>query len=146
MGDTLHGLLNTWALQTIAMALTALLLPKLRITSILGASGTVAALALMNATIWDAGLFASLPGDFSMQALTLLGANGLLFWILVKLLPGIEVDGILPALAAPLVYTGLSLLISTYGSDIDVIETVKSIFGFVEGTREHWITEEPPGP
>jgi uncharacterized membrane protein YvlD (DUF360 family) len=143
MSETLRGLINTWALQTVAMALTALALPKLRITGILGAFGTVAALALVNTTIWDAGLFASLPGSFSVQALQLLGANGLLFWILVKLLPGIEVDGILPALAAPVVYTVLSVLISTYASDVDVIDSVKSIFGFVEETRDHLMVEDP---
>ena len=111
----LRELANTWVLQTAAMGLTAALLPKLRITGPLGALLTVAALALMNATVWDAGLFASLPGSFSTQTLGLLLANGVLFWVLVKLLPGIEVDGFLPALAAPVIYTGLSVLISQYG-------------------------------
>jgi hypothetical protein len=112
MSETLRGLINTWALQTVAMALTALALPKLRITGILGAFGTVAALALVNTTIWDAGLFASLPGSFSVQALQLLGAK-------------------------------LSVLISTYASDVDVIDSVKSIFGFVEETRDHLMVEDP---
>ena len=82
----------------------------------------------------------------TQDGLTLLGANGLLFWVLVKLLPGIEVDGILPAIAAPVVYTLLSVLISTHASDVDVIESVQKIFGFVEDTRDQLLVDDPaPG-
>src|SRR3990172_11967686 len=105
MTEPFSGTINYWILQTGAMMLTALLIPKLRITSLLGASLTVLALGLLNATLWDAALFFQIPHAFSTQALVLLAANGAIFWILVKILPGIEIDGVLPALAAPIVFT-----------------------------------------
>ena len=111
--------LNYWVLQTLAMGFTALLIPRLRITSIFGAFKIVAALAFLNATLWDAALFFSLPDEMTTQAGLLLATNGVLFWILVKVLDGIEVEGFLPALVAPVVFTGLSLLIDQYGHMVD---------------------------
>ena len=111
--------LNYWVLQTFAMGLTALLIPRLRITSIFGAFKIVAALAFFNATLWDAALFFSLPDTMSTQAGMLLVVNGVIFWILVKVLDGIEVEGFLPALVAPVVFTVLSLVIDQYGSLVD---------------------------
>lgn len=112
-------MLTYWLLQTLSMAITALLIPGLMITSIFGALITVLALAFINASIWDAALFFSIPDSFTMQALMLFGANGLIFWVLVKLLPGIEVRGFLPAFIAPVVFTLTSLVISNYAADID---------------------------
>lgn len=117
-----RGLINYWGLQTVAMMLTALVIPRMRITSIFGALGIVLALGLVNATVWDTALFFSVPSSFSRQALTLLAANGALFWVLVKVLPGIEIEGFAPAFVAPVVFTALSLAISTYGRDVDLIE------------------------
>lgn len=111
--------LNYWVLQTLAMGLTALLIPRLRITGIFGAFKIVVALAFFNATLWDAALFFSIPDTMSTQAGLLLVVNGVIFWTLVKVLDGIEVDGFLPALVAPIVFTGLSLLIDQYGSLVD---------------------------
>lgn len=110
---------NYWVLQTIAMALTALLLPGLRITNPLGALGAVVALAFVNAHVWDAALFMSIPDTFSSQAITLIVANGVVFWVLVKILPGIESSGVLPVIAAPLVFSILSMFIHSYAKDVD---------------------------
>lgn len=117
-----RGVINYWGLQTVAMMVTALLIPRMRITSIFGALGIVLALGLVNATLWDTALFFSVPSSFSSQALTLLLANGVLFWVLVKLLPGIEIEGFAPAIVAPVVFTALSLVISAYGRDLDLLD------------------------
>ena len=45
--------------------------------------------------------------------------------MLVKLLPGIEIEGFAAAFVAPVVFTALSLLISAYGRDVDVLELGK---------------------
>jgi len=138
-----HNLLalniNYWVLQSIAMLVTAILIPKLRITSIFGATATVVALAFVNSKVWDAALFFSVPNHFTSQALCLFLANGVIFWIVVKLLPGIEVDGILPALIAPVIFTLSSLLISRYAGDVDWIklfnycmEQIKHLRAFFE--------------
>ncbi|NIR58061.1 MAG: hypothetical protein GWO02_00340, partial [Gammaproteobacteria bacterium] len=70
-------------------------------------------------------LFLSVPSAPTTQALTLLVANAAIFWALVKLLPGIEIEGILPALAAPVVFTCASLLIDRYGREIDWVAIIQ---------------------
>ena len=101
------------------MGITIFLLPNLRVTSIFAPFFTVISIALVNTYIWDAALFLSIPDHFSTKALLLILVNGGLFWILVKLLPGIEIKGILPALLAPLIFSGLNILITLYLPPID---------------------------
>lgn len=119
---------NYWIMQTIAMSLTAWVLPKLKITSIFGALLTVVALSFINAHVWDTLLFMSIPSSLSMQSLVLLITNAVIFWVLVKLLPGIEIEGILTALIAPIVFTVFSLLISHYAKDIDWVQLATLLF------------------
>jgi uncharacterized membrane protein YvlD (DUF360 family) len=138
-----RGVINYWALQTLAMMVTAALIPRMRITSLFGALGIVLALALVNATVWDTALFFSVPSSFSRHALTLLAANGLLFWVLVKALPGIEIDGFAPAFVAPVVFTALSLLISAYGRDVDVMELGKQAIDMVGTFRDRLAADTP---
>lgn len=120
--------LNFWILQSLAMGATALLIPRLTITSIFGATLMVIALALINSYLWDAALFFRVPDALSTQTLLLFLVNGSIFWVLVKILPGIEVEGIIPALVAPVVFTGLSILIDYYGSQLDTVKILKQGF------------------
>jgi len=144
--EPFRGTINYWALQTIAMMLTAAVIPRMRITSIFGALGIVLALALANATIWDTALFFSVPQSFSRHALTLLAANGIFFWVLVKLLPGIEVDGFAPAFVAPVVFTAVSLAISAYGRDVDVLELGRKGAEMIGVLRDQLNTDTLPPP
>jgi len=109
------------------MIVVTFLIPGIKLSGILGAFWMVMALALLNSTLWDSGLFHSLPDVKSVQGLVLVGINGALFWFLVKILPGIEMKGLLPAFLAPITYTVLTVLIQTYGSQINVIETVQTV-------------------
>lgn len=129
-------MLNYWILQTIAMALTALLVPRLRITSLLGALFMVAALTVVNTTLWDSQLFASIPTQLTTQAFYLFIANGVIFWLLVKLLPGIESEGIIPALFGPVVFTICSILVNTYAPLVDWKQIAGSTAGTVSAVRE----------
>lgn len=122
------------------MLLTALLIPGLRITGVSGAFGIVAALAFVNASVWDAALFFQLPNHLSSHALLLLLANGVLFWLLVKLLPGIEIEGILAAIISPLVFTVLSMLITYYGRDIDWMAVFSQVRELIEGARDYFLS------
>ena len=141
-----RGLINYWGLQTLAMMLTALVIPRMKITSIFGALGIVLALGLVNATVWDTALFFSVPSSFSRHALTLLAANGVLFWVLVKLLPGIEIEGFAPAFVAPVVFTALSLAISAYGRDLDLIELGRQGAEMLGVVRDRLQTPAVPAP
>jgi hypothetical protein len=51
--------------------------------------------------------------------------NGFIFWLLVKLLPDIQVEGLLPALVAPVVFTACSLAVTTYGTQVDWQKTAE---------------------
>jgi putative membrane protein len=103
--------LSYWVIQTIAMAVTALLIPNLRITSIFGPILAVAALSAINFSVWSSDLFSALPNTLSTQALTLFTVNGAIFWIVVKIIPGIESKGFLPVLLAPIVFTTCSVFL-----------------------------------
>lgn len=127
-----------WILQSLAMIFTALLIPKLTITNPLGAIAMVIALAFINTNIWDAALFFNIPNHISTQAATLLLVNGVIFWILVKLLPGIEVEGFLPALIAPLVFTLCNLIIVNYGMQLDWPALFADLLKFIEQIKEHF--------
>jgi putative membrane protein len=120
-----------WGLQTIAMLITAFLIPGLRITGIFGALFIVIALAFVNSSLWDAALFFQIPNHLTTQALLLFIANGFIFWLLAKLLPGIEIDGLLPALAAPIIFTLCSIAIDRYGDRIPwaaIWEFIQALF------------------
>jgi len=144
--SSLSDIAGYWILQTVAMMVTALLIPRLRITGILGALGTVVALAFINATFWDAALFFSLPKSATAHALTLVLANGVIFWILVKLLPGIEIKGVLPALVAPLVFAICSMLIHRYGQGIDWAQIFETVLEQVSALRDYFRKTEVPIP
>ncbi len=115
-----------WAMQTVAMLLTALFIPRLRIHGPIPALVTVICLAFFNAHFWDAALFFNLPTEPTKSTVVLFFLNGLFFWILVKLLPGIEVKGFLPALIAPVVFTISNLLIMNYGSQINWVKVYQT--------------------
>jgi len=122
---SMRGMFNHGVNQLIAMSLTIFFIPRLWVTSPLSALGILGAIAIVNATLWDANLFFGIPDSFSSTAAKLFFANGVLFWLLVKIMPGIKVDGVLPALVAPVVFTVISSLLHSFVADLDWI----TIFG-----------------
>lgn len=135
------GYLQYWLMKAVAMGLTALLIPRLRLSSIVGPFLMVAALALVNATIWDAELFGLLPSSLSMQIVVLFTVNGFLFWLLVKLLPGIEVDGFLPALVAPIVFTVASMLVTEVSKRVDWPAVINSSLATIDELKTYLRSE-----
>lgn len=126
--------LGSWGMQTVAMLLTAALLPGLKISNPLGALLMVVSIAVSNTLLWDAALFFAIPDTISSQTATLVLCNGILFLVLVKVLPWIETDRILPCLIAPLVFSMTNVAADRYGKDIpwgkvaqDGIEAIQRI-------------------
>jgi uncharacterized membrane protein YvlD (DUF360 family) len=123
MGQEIEQLLRFdltyWVTQTLAMALTVLLLPNLRVTSIFGPILAVVSLSFINTTLWSSDLFLQIPGSVSTQTITLFAINGAIFWAIVKLLPGIESKGIFPVLAAPIVFTVCAMIIPQISARVD---------------------------
>jgi hypothetical protein len=54
----------------------------------------------------------------------------------VKVLPGIEVSGILPAVVAPVVFSVISLFLNAYGSKIDFLDLAEKGITMVQSARE----------
>lgn len=142
--DFIPGSLNYWVLQTIAMMVTAFVLPGLTVKGPLGALVMVVALAYVNAKVWDAALFFQLPDSLTAHALLLFLANGVLFWVLVKVLPGIEVTGVWPALVAPLVFTVLSVVTSYYLKDVDWLLVLEKSIEYIRAARDYFSSHTEP--
>jgi len=110
---------SPWILQLVAMLLTIALIPKLELKSISGLVLLLGAIALVNTFLWDPNLFFSLPSSFTFRAAQLLVVNGLIFWLLVKILPGVETEGVLPCVLAPVLFTCCSVLAHQYAGKVD---------------------------
>lgn len=101
--------LSIWLIQLIAMGVTSALLPSMRITEMKGAFLTLIGLAFVNTYLWDTALFFKIPDTLSLQVFALLICNGLIFWLLIKILPGIEISGFVSAILAALLFTVISV-------------------------------------
>lgn len=116
-------MLSLILLQTFAMVITALLLPGLRVTSILGPVLAVLAIAGVNVYFWSASLFFQVPLELSGNTLLLLAVNGAIFWVIIKFVPGIEISGILAPLLAPIIFTLSAMVIQIYQPNLESFST-----------------------
>ena len=132
-----------WLFQTIAMMVTGWIVPGLKIVNPLGAILMVVALAFVNAHIWDAALFFEIPDSLTARTLAVLLANGIVFWVLVKLLPWIEIRGCLAPIVAPVIFTVLSLAIGYYGEHTDWAKTCDSTLQYIHGVKQQLIASKP---
>lgn len=105
--------------QTVALLITAYLLPRFEISGPISAFIMVVVIGIVNSTLWDAALFYSIPNSITAQTVTTLAVNAVLFWILAKVLPGVQIHGILPALVAPVVFTVISIATYQLGRDVN---------------------------
>ena len=135
-----------WMVQTVAMLLTCFLIPRLRVGSPFSALLVVVAIGFVNAHFWDNALFSHVPAELTTQTVLLFFANGIMFWVLVKLLPGIEVDGFLPALVAPVVFTIASLVVSELAERVDWAKVGSEAIRLGGEAREYFQKSELPKP
>lgn len=126
-------------LQSLALVITSAIIPGLRVTSIIGPILMVMALAAVNKYLWDQTLFQTIPHELTYNALKLLFANGFVFWLLVKLLPGIEIEGILPALVAPILLTVVGVYVMDYGGRIDWVQLLTKIKDLILGFKVQFL-------
>ena len=127
-----------WALQCVAMLLTCFLIPKLTVSGPIPALMTVVALAFINSHLWSTALFLKIPNEFAYKAILLFLTNGVLFWVVVKILPGIEVEGVFAALLAPVVFSIMSLLIDQYKDQIDWPLVWKTTLDFMTKVKDYF--------
>ena len=124
--DDLTGSLNIqfkfWILQTIAFMITCFLLPRLTVRGPFSAFLAVLVLAFVNAHFWNAAFFYHIPNTFATGTLILVGVNAVIFFLVMKILPGIEIYGLFPAIAAPIVFSVVSMLVTFYGQNVSFTE------------------------
>ncbi len=123
--------MNNFIHQIFAIAITAILLPKLRISSIFGAVGLVLAITLVNTFLWNSSLFNFIPDALGSKSFTLIVANGVIFFALVKILPGVEMEGLLTAFIAPILFSVFTMLIHKYGHLVDWLSLLQTAFKFI---------------
>lgn len=107
------------ALQTLALLITAFLIPRFQVHGPLSGATMVLALGFVNTHLWDVALFCQIPDSLTSQVVVTFLVNGALFWILAKVLPGVAIQGLLPALVAPVVLTVVTTAVYHYGRDVD---------------------------
>lgn len=137
MGMVFSG--SHFTVQVVAMALTALLLPRLTISSFLGPVAAVLVLSVINVLYWDVELFQFIPMSFNTRVLSLLAINGAIFWIVVKLVPGIEVKGFFPALTAPVLFSAITILLTIYLPDISFTDIFTLLANLLRDAREYFL-------
>lgn len=132
----------TFIFQVVALALTALILPGLKINSLFSLVGLVVIITLVNAHFWDAALFYSIPDSLSLRAISTLIVNGLIFFVLVRVLPGIECRGLFTAIISPVLFTFLTITLSHYGEDVNwqsvgafILSVVDALKGYLLGDK-----------
>ena len=139
-----------WIIQIVAIGFTALILPGLKVTNVLGPILLVLFLTITNAVVWDISLFMAIPTTISEQALLLMLWNGAIFWILVKLLPGIEVKGIVAPILAPLIFSISTSIAGQYATNIDwnnlIKETSETIQENKENFQQNFQKQNPSNP
>lgn len=125
-----------WLIQGVALCVTAFVLPGLKMTSIFGPLLMIVSLAIVNAFLWDTSLFFNIPNDFSTHAMMVAGWNAVIFWLLVKLLPGIEVEGIVAPILAPILLTAATLFAGQYAHKVDWSKLTEGVVREVHEQRE----------
>lgn len=125
-----------WLIQGIALTITAFLLPGLKVTSVFGPILMIFFLGLVNAFLWDASLFYQIPTGLSSHAGMIVLWNALIFWLLVKLLPGIEIRGIIAPIVAPIIFTATTILAAQNSAKIDWEKLAGKVVGEVQEQRD----------
>ena len=105
-------LLIVWVLNAVALMAVAYLMPQIKVTSFVSALIAAFALGAVNTLIRPVLTLLTLPISILTLGFFYLVINGLLFWMVGKLLNGFSVDGFWAAVFGGLLYGLISWLLS----------------------------------
>lgn len=105
-------LLIVWILNAVALMAVAYLMPSIKVTSFVSALFAAFALGLVNTLIRPVLTFLTLPISVLTLGFFYLVLNGLLFWMVGKVLEGFTVDGFWAAVFGGLLYGLISWLLA----------------------------------
>ena len=127
-------------LQSLAIIITAVLLKKMTITSFLGPITTAVALSWVNSVYWDSKLFFEIPSNISVDALGLIISNSLILWLIVKLAPGIEIQGFFTAIKASLLLSISSYLVHRFCSNLNWVEIFHTFINLLGNLKSYFLS------
>ena len=105
-------ILIVWVLNAVALMAVAYLMPQIKVTSIFSALIAAFALGAVNTLIRPVLTLLTLPISILTLGFFYLVINGLLFWMVGKMLDGFSVDGFWAAVFGGLLYGLISWLLS----------------------------------
>ena len=105
-------ILIVWVLNAVALMAVAYLMPQIKVTSIFSALIAAFALGAVNTLIRPVLTLLTLPISILTLGFFYLVINGLLFWMVGKMLNGFSVDGFWAAVFGGLLYGLISWLLS----------------------------------
>uniref|UniRef100_B8HQ06 Phage holin family protein n=1 Tax=Cyanothece sp. (strain PCC 7425 / ATCC 29141) TaxID=395961 RepID=B8HQ06_CYAP4 len=106
--------LITWLLATVALLITANLVPGFRVNSIVDAAIASAILGLVNAIVRPIVFLLTLPVTILSLGLFLFVINALMILLVGQISPGFRVDGFWPALIGSIVLTIVSWVLHLF--------------------------------
>jgi putative membrane protein len=106
-------LLVVWAINTLALVAVAYLMPSVSIASAGAALVAALVLGLVNTIIRPILVLLTLPVTVLTLGLFIFVINGLLFWAVGSLVPGVHVAGFWSAVLDAIVFSLLSWLLSS---------------------------------
>lgn len=109
----MKGLVISWLLNALALGITAVLIPGIRVSGVGTLLVAALVIGLINALVKPLLVILTLPVTILTLGLFLLILNGLLFWLSAVVVPGFDVDGFLAALLGALVMAVLGWLLAT---------------------------------
>ena len=110
--NTMTRLLIVWILNAVALMAVAYLMPSIKVTSFVSALLAAFALGLVNTLIRPVLTFLTLPISVLTLGFFYLVLNGLLFWMVGKVLEGFTVDGYCAAVFGGLLYGLITWLLA----------------------------------
>ncbi|GAC1408694.1 MAG: phage holin family protein [Burkholderiaceae bacterium] len=106
-------LIATWVMNTLALLVLPYLMHTVQVDNIAAAALAAAALGLVNTVIRPVLVVLTLPITLFTLGLFILVINGLLFWMVARLVTGFEINGFWSATGAALLYSVISWAFST---------------------------------
>lgn len=100
-----------WFLNAAALLAVAYLYAGVTVTSFTGALIAAAVLGALNVVVRPVLVLLTLPVTVITLGLFLFVINALMFWMAAGLVPGLHVNGFVPALIGSLIYSVLHLVI-----------------------------------
>ena len=105
-------LIIVWILNAVALMAVGYLMPSIKVTSFVSALLAAFSLGLVNTLIRPVLTFLTLPISVLTLGFFYLVLNGLLFWMVGKVLEGFSVDGFWAAVFGGLLYGLISWLLA----------------------------------